>query len=451
MSFNQNGELDYFNLPNEWSVKTVEELVKEKILDKPLDGNHGGIHPTQKDFVNEGIPFIMASDIKNGIIDYINCKYITLETSKGLKKGFAREGDVLLTHKATIGRTAIVQGIMSPYIVLTPQVTYYRILNSHKLDNRYLKYYFMSKGFSELFNAWAQGGSTRAYLGITAQQKLPIIVPSIQEQKAIANILSSLDEKIELNNQMNKTLEEMARALFKRWFVDFEFPNVDGEPYKSSGGEMVDSELGMIPKGWKVQQLNDLCEITSSKRIFMKEYVEDGIPFYRSKEVIEKSKGNAISTELFITHNRYNEIKEKFGVPIKNDILLTSVGTLGVAFLVDEEGFYFKDGNLTWFRNFSNNYFNVYVYLFLLSNIGKQAIDAITIGSTQKALTISALKQIRVVVPNGMYAKQFAELSSILIEQIRSNNKEKEHLISIRDTLLPKLMSGEIRVTDLQN
>ena len=79
-------------------------------------------------------------------------------------------------------------------------------------------------------------------------------VPPLAEQKAIANILSTLDEKIEVNNQINKTLENMAQAIFKQWFVDFEFPNEDGEPYKSSGGEMVESELGMIPKGWEVEQ-----------------------------------------------------------------------------------------------------------------------------------------------------------------------------------------------------
>lgn len=317
--------------------------------------------------------------------------------------------------------------------------------------NDYIYYLAISPEFRSIAIKSMTGTSGRQRVQSDVLQRSKIKLPPLEEQKAIANILSSLDEKIELNNLLNKTLEEMAQALFKRWFVDFEFPNEDGEPYKSSGGEMVDSELGMIPKGWEVKTLDDLCEITSSKRIFMKEYVQDGIPFYRSKEVIEKSKGNTISTELFITSDRYTEIKEKFGVPIKNDILLTSVGTLGVAFFVDEEGFYFKDGNLTWFRNFNDTYLNSYIYLFLISTIGKQVLDAITIGSTQKALTISALKQIRVVVPNSMYGQQFGKVSNALIEQIRCNNTEKEYLIETRDTLLPKLMSGEIRVSDIEN
>ena len=123
-------------------------------------------------------------------------------------------------------------------------------------------YYFTWNNFTELFTAWAQGGSTRAYLGITAQQKLPIVIPSISEQNKISDILSSLDKKIELNNEMNKTLEEMAQALFKRWFVDFEFPNEEGKPYKSSGAEMIESEFGIIPKDWRILKLDEISDIT---------------------------------------------------------------------------------------------------------------------------------------------------------------------------------------------
>ena len=181
----------------------------------------------------------------------------------------------------------------------------------------------------------------------------------------------------------------------------------------------------------------------------MKEYVDNGIPFFRGKEIIEKSKGNTISTELFITQERYNEIKDKFGVPCKNDILLTSVGTLGVAYLINDEKFYFKDGNLTWFKDFKNQYLNSYVYSFIISQDGKKAMDAITIGSTQKALTISSLKQIKILRPGEGLLIKFNKTIMAFIDKLRENTKEKDNLIEIRDSLLPKLMSGEIRVNDL--
>ena len=117
---------------------------------------------------------------------------------------------------------------------------------------------------------------------------------------------------------------------------------------------------------WKEVTLGDLCEISSSKRIFAKEYQTNGIPFYRGKEIIEKQKGNTISNELFISRNRYEEIKAKYGVPQQRELLLTSVGTLGVPYVIKEEEFYFKDGNLTWFRHF-NGLDVEYLYYWFLS------------------------------------------------------------------------------------
>lgn len=272
------------------------------------------------------------------------------------------------------------------------------------------------------------------------------VFKDVRVRAAIAEYLTTLDSKIEVNNQINKTLENMAQTIFKQWFVDFEFPNEDGKPYKSSGGEMIESELGMIPEVWEVMNVSDICEVGSSKRIFAKEYVNEGIPFYRSKEVIKRSKGNDASTELFITKEKYLMIKEKFPVPVEGDMLLTSVGTLGVPYLVGDEEIYFKDGNLTWFREFKKDGYRNYIYLWILSKQGKEEIDAVTIGSTQKALTISVLKKIKIFGCNDELLDKFESITSSLISVIKSKNKENSKLIQLRNTLLPKLMSGEIRV-----
>ena len=130
-------------------------------------------------------------------------------------------------------------------------------------------------------------------------------------------------------------------------------------------------------------KLSDICSITSSKRIFAKEYKKTGIPFYRGKEIIEKHNGNNVSTELFITRERYEEIKSKFDVPRKGDILLSSVGTLGVSWLVDEDEFYFKDGNLTWLRN-NDKTTSEFLYLWLNSPEAQNQIDMMCIGSTDR-------------------------------------------------------------------
>ena len=182
-----------------WEQRKLGELVKEGILEAPLDGNHGEKHPTSDEYVDSGIPFLMASDIHNGEVNIYSCKYITKERAERLDKGFARNGDVLLTHKATIGETAILSNLMTEYAMLTPQVTYYRIKNEERLNREYLYSFFNSLDFqTELKTKAAQ--STRPYIGITAQQNLKIILPAeIDEQIRIGLYFRNLDHLITLH------------------------------------------------------------------------------------------------------------------------------------------------------------------------------------------------------------------------------------------------------------
>ena len=151
---------------------------------------------------------------------------------------------------------------------------------------------------------------------------------------------------------------------------------------------------------WRKVKLGDYCEITSSKRIFYNEYVESGVPFYRSKEIIEKAKGDTISTPLFISHARFEEIKESFGAPQKRDLLLTAVGSLGIPYLInDSNPFYFKDGNLIWFKSFNDDLNSEFLYYWFKTRSAFQMLDKIAIGSAQKALTISSIKQISIEIP----------------------------------------------------
>ena len=177
-------------------------------------------------------------------------------------------------------------------------------------------------------------------------------------------------------------------------------------------------------------RLGDLLEITSSKRIHMADYVASGIPFYRSKEVIERSKGNPISTELFIAPSQFEVIKQKFGSPSDGDILLTSVGTLGVPYVVKGDGdFYFKDGNLTWMRNFTEAISPQFLYYWLTSPGTQQKLDEVSIGSTQKALTISALKALEIPLPSRSIQEGIVEILGAISDRItllRETNTTRE-------------------------
>jgi len=189
--------------------------------------------------------------------------------------------------------------------------------------------------------------------------------------------------------------------------------------------------MSELPEGWGETTLGDVVNITSSKRIFHSDYVISGIPFYRSKEIIEKQKGNDISTELFITKEKFIEIQTKFGVPQENDLLLTSVGTLGIPYLVQKnEVFYFKDGNLTWFKDYKD-LLPQFIYYFFLSSIGKERLNEITIGSTQSALTIAGLKTISLNLPLLPEQKAIADVLSAFdnkIELLREQNQTLETL-----------------------
>ena len=178
---------------------------------------------------------------------------------------------------------------------------------------------------------------------------------------------------------------------------------------------------------WDKVKLSDICFITSSKRIFAKEYQKTGIPFYRGKEIIEKHNGNDVSTELFITRERYEEIKAKFDVPRKGDILPSSVGTLGVSWLVDEDEFYFKDGNLTWLRN-NDNTTSKFLYLWLNSPEAQNQINMMCIGSTQKALTIDTLNKFEVTLPDKNNQEKICNIIYPIIEKIAQNRRINDNL-----------------------
>jgi len=185
---------------------------------------------------------------------------------------------------------------------------------------------------------------------------------------------------------------------------------------------------------WRKATLGSLCEISSSKRIYAKEYCEDGIAFYRGKEIIEKAHGSDISTELYISLDRFDELKAKFGAPVEGDILLTAVGTLGVPYLVKKESFYFKDGNLVWFRNFTGA-LSKYIFLWLQSPEGQKQIEINSIGSTQRAITIDALKKFDILLPPFPEQKAIAAVLSALDDKIELNNRINQKLEEMAQAL----------------
>lgn len=183
-------------------------------------------------------------------------------------------------------------------------------------------------------------------------------------------------------------------------------------------------------------KLGDYCSISSSKRIFARQYEDSGVPFYRSKEIIERREYKDISESLFISKELYNSFKEKFGVPVYGDILLTSVGTLGIPYYVKaSDKFYFKDGNLTWMKSFVDELDSKYLYYWLSSSFGKASLLQRAIGSSQPALTIDILKKYRILLPSIVVQHRIASILSTYDSLIENNTKRIRLLEKMAENL----------------
>lgn len=309
---------------------------------------------------------------------------------------------ILIPRKGTLNNIMFVE---SPF--WTVDTMFWSIINTDKVDPKFLFYSICKRDFASM-----NVGSAVPSMTVNILNDIQISYPkNIEDQRRIASILSSLDRKIELNNKINADLEEMAQAIFKNWFVDF-------EPFKD--GKFVDSELGMIPEGWKVGCLGDIAEITSGKR-----------PPKKSKD---KTK------ELFIPLIGASDIMGfTSDVLYERPILVIGrVGTHGVVQRFQEKCWP-SDNTLV----IESSYYN-YVYQ-LLKGIDYSAINR---GSTQPLITQTDVKNTDVIIAPENVLKEYESITSTLFSKHRANIKENSRLSLLRDTLLPRLMSGELKVPE---
>ena len=399
---------------SEWKTYTVQELIDLGMLEAPMDGNHGGIHPKSSDYVDAGIPFIMANDLVQGQVDYKNCAFITEKQANTLKKGFAKPGDVLLTHKATIGRTALVSDEYET-IILTPQVTYYRIKNG--ISNRYLKYYFDSAPFQQLFSNWAGSGSTRAYLGITAQRKLPIVLPPFDVQKKIADCCGVIDDKIVVNNRINDNLQQQAATIFQQELL----------------------REGELPEGWVHGSLLDIANYLNGLAMqkFRPADGENCLPVLKIKELRQGSCD--ASSELCSP-----SIKPEYIVH-DGDVIFSWSGSL----LVDLWCGGMCGLNQHLFKVTSEKYPKWFYYAWTEHHLARFVAIAADKATTMGHIKREELAKAEVVIPDAASMERIGGILQPMYDLIISNRIENRKLASLRDTFLPQLMSGEIDVSDI--
>lgn len=410
-------------IPSEWHIKTINDLIKENIIIDVMDGNHGEIHPKASDYVDIGIPFIMANNLKNGKLDIENCRFISYEQAKSLRKGFAIEGDVLLTHKGTLGETAIVPKLKDEYIMLTPQVTYYRLSDNNVLINRYLKIYFDSKKYQDkLKNFGSQ--STRDYVGITEQRKLSIVLPTIEEQEKIASILSTVDEQIDSVDALIEKNKELKKGLMQTLLTK----GIGHTKFKKT-------EIGEIPEEWEVKQLGDIAQYINGKAFKPSEWDTEGLPIVRIQ--------NLNGANEF---NYYNGVIDDKFIINKGQLLFSWSGSKGTSF----GPFIWNNGKAV----LNQHIFKVELNGFVDSVYGYYALKQVTQIIEESAhgsaglvhVTKGALEKFKIGIPKIQEQRKLASILLEVDEKINVYENKKNKLEMIKKGLIQKLLTGKIRV-----
>ena len=431
---------------------SIDALLSTGDLLLVQDGNHGGSYPKASEFVSQGVPLITGACLIDGGVEYRCAGFISESTAKRLRVGFAQAGDVLLTHKGTMGKTAIVPASRFPVTILNPQITLYRTSNNGRLDARYLRYFFDSAIFQKRLEQ-ISATSTINTLPIREQKKLEVPLPPISVQKAIIGILGALDDRITLLRETNATLEAIAQALFKSWFVDFDPVRAKTEGRAPEGIDEATaalfpdsfeaSELGLVPKGWRVAQVSDLGEVVCGKTPVTSNPDNYGaqVPFITIPDM--HGRLAVTSTSRSLSRMGADSQAKKY-LPI-GSICVSCIATPGLVVQVTTPSQTNQQINSViparaWGQSFP---------LFLLRRIG----DAVRIGGSGGSvfhnLSKSGFERLPVLLTDPELAWRFDEVVMPLVRKIIANQFLAASLSTLRDTLLPRLISGQLRISEL--
>ena len=398
--------------------------ILENLLDKLID--YRGKTPKK---TLSGVPLVTAKIVKNGTINGYT-EYIAEEDyDKWMVRGFPKVGDVILTTEAPLGEVALLK---EEKVALAQRIVCLRG-KDNVLDNTYLKYYLQSGKGQKSLSA-RESGTTVTGIKQAELRRVDIEYPAYDDQRRIASILSSLDRKIELNNKINADLEEMAQAIFKNWFVDF-------EPFKD--GKFVDSELGMIPEGWKVGRLEDIANIvggSTPSKAKPEYYTQKGIAWLTPKDLSSHPAVYSSRGEIDITQEGYNSTSTKL-MP-RGTVLFTSRAPIGYISIAQND----ICTNQGFKSLVPRKAGTCFLYCFL--KYVTPEIENKSTGSTFKEASGALMKSLQVIMPEQKVFEDFEEIVCPLFARIESLEKENSRLSLLRDTLLPRLMSGEIEVPE---
>ena len=405
----------------------------ENLLDKLID--YRGKTPKK---TLSGIPLVTAKIVKNGTINGYTEFIPEEDYNKWMVRGFPKVGDVILTTEAPLGEVALLK---EEKVALAQRIVCLRG-KDNVLDNTYLKYYLQSSKGQKSLSA-RESGTTVTGIKQAELRRVDIEYPTYEDQRRIASILSSLDRKIELSNKINADLEEMAQAIFKNWFVEF-------EPFKD--GKFVDSELGMIPEGWKVISLNEILDNVSGYSYKGSELQSSNIAMATIKNFERKGGFKTEGYKEIVISKKIKETQfvNMFDVLVAHTDLTQNAEIVGNPAIVLSKGGYEKlimSMDLTKVISKIDGVTNGLLYCILSTSRFKEHALGYVNGTTVLHMSKKAVPEYTCAFPKDI--NQIRDLCITLdsiYKRMAVTYDENSRLSLLRDTLLPRLMSGEIEV-----
>lgn len=395
-----------------------------------------GITPrgAEKVYKEEGVALIRSQNVQNNFFIKEGLVYIDESIAEEMVNVTVQENDILLNITGdSVARCCIV-----PKKVLPARVNQHVCIMRVKpefLKPKFLQSFMTTNKMQNFMLSLAQSGGTRNALTKAMIESFIVPKPSLTEQKLISEIFENLDSKIELNHQINQTFEVIGQTTFKNWFVDFEFPNEKGKQYKSSGGEMVDSELGEIPKGWKVKSIDEIADFLNGLALqnYPSESEDKYLPAIKIKELRQGITDSSDKASVNIP----NEYIVKDG-----DVLFSWSGSLEVVIWAHGKGAL----NQHLFKVTSKEYPKWFYYYWIKQHLPEYRHIAEGKATTMGHIQRHHLKSSLVLVPDNETLLIMNKILSPIFEKNVIVNIENRNLSQIRDSLLPKLISGQIRV-----
>jgi type I restriction enzyme S subunit len=412
-------------IPEDWSLLTIDELIEVGFLEKPLDGNHGNIHPRGSDFIDSGIPFLLANNIKNGSVDTSTCKFISEKQADTLKKGFSYEGDVLLTHKGTVGNVALLNKTEKEYLMLSPQVTYYRVADKNKLSNKYLKSFFEGYFFQQAIKDYSSGG-TRAYIGISKQKSLPITLPpTLSEQRAIAGALSDVDDLIaELEGLIQKKQQIKKGAMQQLLTGKKRLPGFEGE--------------------WEEKKLGEVLYVQGGYAFKSVNFQKFGIPIVR----ISNIQNGGINLEESVFYSSKEHIPNEFKIKKGEALIAMSGATTGKVGLYDQDKSSYQNQRVGKFVvNDSSKTDETYILHLVNSDVFRRILSKELEQGAQPNVSGKQLEGLVFDMPNEIEEqKAIAQILSDMDAEIQSLEAKREKYQRIKQGMMQELLTGKTRL-----